>query len=117
LYHTEGDGSSLKNSLLLAFNYTSVSNYYQNAAETFENDNASRGKNIAHIYTRFRNAHENIFFWKDKDNRYFISFHFVSFYLTSMFATIVTLGHVKAFNTSFQKYNCPLAHRIKLGQQ
>jgi hypothetical protein len=41
----------LKNHLLLASNYTSVSNYYQNAAQTFENDNASRGKKIPNILT------------------------------------------------------------------
>jgi hypothetical protein len=70
-FRTERDGSSLKNHLLIAFNCISISNYHQNAAETFENDNASRGKNIPHIYTRFKNAHKNLFLCKAKNNRYF----------------------------------------------
>jgi hypothetical protein len=57
-----------KKKILLVFNCTLISNYCQNAAETFENNNASRGKmSVAFI----PDISENLIFHKDRDNWYF----------------------------------------------
>jgi hypothetical protein len=58
----------MKKKYISVFNCTLISNYYQNAAETFENNNASRGK-MSVVF--IPDISENLIFQKDKDNLYF----------------------------------------------